>query len=198
MFLHAIRSGLTFEQFVEGVKFYCMGDDLIISDRTGLFTAERVADTYRSMGLYLECRTKFYHTLWESSFCGTHPVRRRVFGTMMVLPLFRTEKLLDSLRWRRIDSSVTDFVCKLVSVLVLVYADEEVYLRLRRSITEWVRENVDLTIYGHRLGGALAILYSESRVVQIVTGLESECPPGLFSFTRYLGIFSEIKPTLDL
>lgn len=123
MFLHAIRNGLTFEQFCSGVKFFCMGDDLIISDRTGKFTAAAVAATYRSMGLYLECHTTVYHDILEASFCGTTPVRREIRGKSYLLPLFRVDKLLDSLRWRKKNTSVADFVQKLVSILILVYPE---------------------------------------------------------------------------
>lgn len=87
-----------------------MGDDLIISDRTGKFTAASVAETYRSMGLYLECHATVYHDILESSFCGTTPVRRDIRGKSYLLPLFRVDKLLDSLRWRKKNTSVADFV----------------------------------------------------------------------------------------
>lgn len=127
LFLHAIRQGMSFDEFVRDVRFFCMGDDLIIADRSGKFTAASVARTYNSLGIYLECHATEYHDLASSSFCGTVPVWREFRGNSFLLPLGRTDKLLDSMRWMHKRGTVCDFVQKAVSILVLVFPDKEVY-----------------------------------------------------------------------
>lgn len=47
------------------------------------------------------------------------------------------------------------------------------YERLRPAIIDWIRDNVDMSVYGQALGGTISFLYSEDRILAVLTGLES-------------------------
>lgn len=54
-----------------------------------------------------------------------------------------------------------------------MYPEQRVYERLRLNIIDWIRDNVDMSVYGEALSGTITFLYSEDRILAVLTGLES-------------------------
>lgn len=137
MFLHAIRNGLTYDEFKRDVLFFVMGDDLIYASKSHMFKPSSVAHTYRSCGLYLETNSLDLVPIERASFLGTTPVWREFGYTKFLLPLFRTRKILDSMLWKKRRSDTLDDFSKLVSCCLLLFADREEFEAARKEVFSW-------------------------------------------------------------
>lgn len=130
---HAWLNKMCVKEFLEGVLFYCCGDDLVWSDRTGLFTPEKISETYHSLGMFLEFTSLEPMQLEELNFVGTQYVRHPELGDMYK---YNGEKFKAKLFWRRKGSTALDSVARLTSFAHLTFADQEMYEYFKNMATK--------------------------------------------------------------
>lgn len=168
--LHAVRKGWSYTDFKANVKYYVYGDDLIYSSKDDYFVADLVYATFLSCGVYLESPYHGFCDVLESTFLGTRPVFRECFGGTYLIPMFRKDKLISSLSWKRKGLGDIDFFAKLVAILVLCYADKDLYERMRRDILDWYGDRPELATPA--VAGLLAYVVDPAHVFRLCTGLE--------------------------
>lgn len=176
--LHAVRSGMGFAQFRRDVLPFVMGDDLIYSTRSALFDVAGVARTYATQRIVLENDQPSVgpRDITTASFLGCQPVYRMYRGRSYLLPLFRVEKLANSALWRKRKTTVFDMWSKLVSITVLLFADQQVFERQRDEILAWFSEHFEELQRSGQMKAVEALfglLNSDAAIFRLFTGLEA-------------------------
>jgi len=127
MALHAYRLGWSLDDFVQKVRFYCCGDDLIWSDRSGYYYPEALSATYASAGVYLEFEDLFPQRAIALTFVGQRIVLRSFHGVSAWITALRKDRTLASSCIRKRRASDLDELAKLASLVQLSFGDEELY-----------------------------------------------------------------------
>jgi len=135
MAAHAYASGLEVDQFLEQVKWFCCGDDLIWSDNSGLFTPERLSGTYKKHGCYLTFSSLQGTAYEELTFVGTHPKERD--GEWLYCYDF--DRLRAKLAFHKKRATKLDDLAKVASACILMYADKKVFEELTARCYEMAR-----------------------------------------------------------
>lgn len=114
MCYNAYRHNIPLGTFSKEVLFYSCGDDLIWSDRTGLFTPEQVFESYKSFGCYLEFGSLEPLDLVNLSFVGQSPV----YTDHGLQYHGKVDKTRASVLWCRRSATVVDKLQKLVACAI--------------------------------------------------------------------------------
>jgi len=138
MALHAFRSGLTVEHFVDQVKFFCCGDDIIWADRSGLFSPVLLSHTCVSVGVFQEYESLHPQCAFDLHFVGMHCIQREIAGCNVVLASLRPERTRASALLRKRRMTDRDELGKLCSLAQLVFADIELFDMFQRVIYSFV------------------------------------------------------------
>lgn len=177
--IHAHRNNLNLVEMMKNVLFYCCGDDLIWSDRTGAFYPEALSCTYKSLGMYLEFESLAHKNVYDLSFVGVEFFKRSVFGRHYRLYAIRGDHAQASFNLRKKSATDLDELAKYCSLCQMVFANKPLYELFKRLIEEFV---VDRTRSGticmtdRRVSGLLGSI-QESVCLQAYLSNE-----GLFSF----------------
>lgn len=139
--LHCYMSGLSLSQFVQ-IVLYIMGDDMVWSDPHHVMIPSVMQDVWNRVGMYLESPSdsEQYEDL---TFCGMHPVKRRVFGHDYWLYSYNVPRLIASLNLVKKSMTPSERLHKMVSIASLLYAEEEVYEQVKRVIYSYVNRYRD-------------------------------------------------------
>jgi len=174
--LHAIRNGLTFEELQQQVLYYVMGDDIIYASRTDVFSPLRVASTFASQGVFLECDSQEFVDVMKTTFLGTVPMDYEFRGVHVLIPLYRKSKISNSLLWKKSKANELDMFAKLVSCATLLFADKVAFSELRRDILDWYREHANALVSTVESAKAttayLRLLTSDLSLFVLHTGIE--------------------------
>lgn len=127
MALHAYRLGWSMDDFVQRVRFYCCGDDLIWADRSGMFYPEVLGATFASVGVYQEYEDLFPRRAIDLTFVGQRIVLREFNGIPVWVTSLRTQRTLASSCIRKRRTTDLDELAKLASLAQLCFGDEELY-----------------------------------------------------------------------
>jgi len=165
MSYHAWLYNVPVHQFVTEVLFYCCGDDLIWSDRTGLFTPEQISATYKSMGMFLEFTSADPLDRLQLNFVGTRPCDREFEEQVLQMYTYRWSKLRASRFLHKRKGVAIDRLSKLCSICQLMFAHKEVYDIMYAMVHEFVRDSV--------ADGVLSPM--DERVAGLLNSIESRC-----------------------
>lgn len=176
LILHAIRAGMTYLDFVQNVKCYCNGDDLIYSTKTRMFEPHLVYGTYKWCGIYVEsdCVAK---NIYDITYLGVSPVERYVesYRRTFLLVKYNRDKILNTLMWFKKGRSDTDHLSKLVSLVILSFGDRELYEALRQFTFEWLVKKISEGVRFHNKTYASLLLFltDEKYILQVYLNRES-------------------------
>jgi len=163
LILNAIRDHVSFAKFLYDV-FGIVGDDLIVSTSTAL-TPFKLAQTWSSFGMYLECQQLEPFNFFDLSFCGMFPKIRDVDGGTLLLYHGRIQRTIESVNYVKRSCSNEQRVAKLVSLAMTVFACPELYAEIRSLAFAFAKRfNVD--------SPELSLL-NDRTLVKLFTGLET-------------------------
>lgn len=167
MMLHAIRHGMSYDEFRQQVEWYVVGDDLIYNTTSSKFTALQLEQTWRSFGMFLESRG--YVSPDELMFVGMKPQQRVVDGNTYSLYVFRARKNLESMNYYKKGATISQRLSTLVNLTMGIFADKE-YFDFMKSVTYnfAAQNNGVLTEIDYRL---LSML-DEQVLLDLYTGFE--------------------------
>lgn len=133
--IHAYRNKLSIPMFSSNVLYRCCGDDLLWSDRTGLFYPEALSDTYSSLGMYLEFDSLEPQNVYDLPFVGVQFHDRDVRGVVRKMYAIRGQRAKANFSLRKTSNTDIDELQKYSSLCQLTYGDEATYKALK-SATE--------------------------------------------------------------
>jgi hypothetical protein len=174
MSYHAWLFKLTIEQFLKSVLFSSCGDDLIWSDKFGVFTPQLLSDSYESLGIYLEFESL---TPGLGTFVGAVPSNRTFNGTVVKGYCNRVARALAGSEFMKRKATPIDKLAKLTSLAQKCFFDEEVFVLLRDKARDFAREGVKEGWFSPadpNVGGLLASLHDDV-LLRRYTGYESLC-----------------------
>jgi len=125
--LHAVRHRLTLYQFIDTVKFFASGDDLIWSDRSGVFSPRLLEKTYNDMGTYSEFESYDSKPVDSLGFVGIHICEREIDGIVYKLYAYKIDKLFASIEFKIKNRTALDELAKLCSITQLLFAEKTEY-----------------------------------------------------------------------
>lgn len=171
MSYHAYCKGMSTQEFLEKVRFFCCGDDLIWSDKSGVFTPRELSDSYNRLGLFLEFGSLDPRPLNQCNFVGTTPIKVdgmwRYYG--------RVDRLRASAVIHRKNSSPYDKLAKLTAIAILLFYSEyyEVYAKLAWEFVVDAERRNTMSSRDPRVAGCLRFLVSRKAAAQLYD--EFEC-----------------------
>lgn len=130
MSYHAWRNKLPLEEFLNGVLFYCCGDDLVWSDRTKLFYPEALSESYHELGVYLEFSSLEPVSRFDLTFVSTHPRVVKINGVPFLSYVYDAHRLKSkgsSFKSRE----PKQILAKIASYCQLSFFDEDLYRYFR-------------------------------------------------------------------
>lgn len=127
MAIHAYRSGLTIGEFLDQVRFYCCGDDLIWSTKVACFRPSDVERTYNSCGVYLEFQSYDTLPVKDLVFVGVKLASREIDGRSYTLFSLESSRSFASLHLHKRNCSKHPIfkLAKFASLAILWFADVE-------------------------------------------------------------------------
>lgn len=158
---HAWLHKLTIEQFLKSVLFSTCGDDIIWSDKSGLFTPASLSDTYLSLGMYLEFESL---TPGLGTFVGAVPSKRTLNGVTYVGYCNRLGRAMAGSEFMKSSATALDKLAKLTSLAQKCFFDEEVFGLLRDKARAFAGEAVSkgwISPVDPNVGGLLSSLSDE-------------------------------------
>lgn len=151
--LHAFRNGLTLDQLLSQVMYRCCGDDLIWSDRTGLYYPELLSETYFSMGVYLEFESLEPQSVDSLTFVGMRLLYRTYQDVGFYCTALRSDRTRASCAIHRLKNSPYDTLGKLASLTQLSFGDNVLY--------QWCRSCFDHFLMQCVQEGTVSLLSSD-------------------------------------
>lgn len=139
MSYHAWRNNMSVASFLAEVLFYCCGDDLAWSDRTGLFTPRAISETYASVGVFLEFTSLEPLTIEELTFVSTRPVQRVLRGTLQWTYCYDQKRLVPKLRHKRVNQKPIDRIQQLGAYCQLLF-NSPAYEEMRQLMFSTIRQ----------------------------------------------------------
>lgn len=132
LLLHACRSGLGLDEFLQQVMVGIVGDDLLIADRTEqhCYRPQLLEETWHSFGMYLESMAQV-EDFFDLVFMGVTPMLRQIQNRNYLLYIGRTDKLLNSLNYFKIGRNAPQCSDKLVSICAMLFADQVLFDEVR-------------------------------------------------------------------
>jgi len=129
MSYHAWRLGMTVEQFRALVLFYCCGDDLIWSDRSGSFSPSDLSETYNDFLVSIEFES--LEPSEDVAFVGTRIKTREYNGLRFTGYSNRADKMTATCSWKKKGNTNLDHLQKLCSVAQCMFMDDITFPILR-------------------------------------------------------------------
>lgn len=167
MCLHAWRCQMTFPEFVEKVRWYVVGDDLIYNTSTPEFHVLNLEKTWHSLGMFIESRGETPSN--ELTFVGMTPCKREIRGRQHWLYVYRIEKLFASMNHTEKSMTVSQRVMALVSLTINMFADKENYEFAKDAVLAFAREHYkELSMEAKHMLGKL----DDITLLQLYTGYE--------------------------
>lgn len=144
MAIHASRKGLKIEDIDDNIFYRCCGDDLIWSDKNGLFSPIELHATYISMGVYMEFESLEPQRVPSLTFVGVQPMYSVVNGVRTLLYALTTGRANASLYCNKKGMKPIDVVNKVCNIAQLLFADRERFdiacRAVRDLLTEFVKQ----------------------------------------------------------
>jgi hypothetical protein len=131
------------ETFLSEVLFFVCGDDLVWSDRTGIFTGQNVADAYFELGQYLEVGSLDYVDFLSIQFVATHPLFACLRSVPLLLHAYLPERMLPKSKFFSKNRSVIDRIRKIASLCQNVFCDTSSYQTLHSLLMTMVSNALD-------------------------------------------------------
>lgn len=138
--IHAYRNGVTLKELLHNVLFYCCGDDLIWSDRTGTFTPVCLSETYASLGIYLEFDALEPRCVYDLPFVGVEFHDRNIRGQTCKMYAIRSSKAKATFNLRKTKNDDLLELMKYTSLCQLTFGDETTYSLLKKATENFVVE----------------------------------------------------------
>lgn len=139
LMLHAVRYGITYDQFKQNY-FAILGDDMLICDSLKIYRPSLMDKTWTRSGMYLESPSEF-EKFEDMTFMGMHPQFRDYHGKTYLLYTWRIDRLRDSVNFVKKEATVGQRLSKLVSLCNLLFADVKSFEELRRLIYVFIYSN---------------------------------------------------------
>jgi len=140
--LVAYRNGMTISELQSRVKFFCCGDDLIWSDRTGVFRPQEISAVYASVGLYLEFDSLEPANVYDLPFVGVEFSTRKVRGVNRRAYSIRSSKARATFALNKKSATPKLRLAKFCSLCQLTYGNEQLYGYLKKATEDFVVECV--------------------------------------------------------
>lgn len=141
LFAHAIKVGLTLEEFLVQVRAKVTGDDLTYGTTNPAFDVVPLADTFREWGIWLECSSVIPKPFLSLSFLSTQPLFYTEDGLLHLSYRFlRVDKLLSSFRFDK-NCEPDARLSKFTSLLILLYG-HACWDRVFTAVERWVNINL--------------------------------------------------------
>lgn len=125
MAIHGYRAGLSFDELVREVKFYCCGDDLIWSTRTKLFEPSKLNETYSNFKVYLEFEFLEPKSVFDLTFVGQKPVLVDFNGVKVLSHTLITDRSIAGLFIDRRGMTLLDKLGRDASLAMQCYQDKD-------------------------------------------------------------------------
>jgi len=170
MALHAYNCRMEVSEFLSDVLFFVCGDDLVWSDRSGLFTPKTVADTYVSVGCYLEFSSLEPRPLNGLNFVGTHCLYD---GSIRYC--YNVTKLTASAGYSKRGRPGHEQLAKLISLYTLVFNDPDSEA-VRQIALRFLDQNPQINPAHPEVRSLLMFLFDPSRVRNLYDRNESGGP----------------------
>jgi hypothetical protein len=153
------------------ISLNVVGDDVLLKDRTGIYNALDLDDTWHEHQMWLESPGYAIDSM-SVTFIGMSPKVRIVDEVAYLLYIYRTDKMLDSLNYRKKSSSLKDQVFRRVNLVSNMFADETKYEIARQAVLKWASAFMDqLDIDSLRMLGSLNDIYQLKKYTGVETPL---------------------------
>jgi hypothetical protein len=159
MAYHAWSYKMPLSAFLEQVTFFCCGDDLVWSDKTGIFVPSLLGRTYASAGMFLEFSS--LTPTFDLSFCGTKNVVTQCHGVDVIAYVYRWSKLGGSVAFDRKGCTPIDKFGKLCMITRLMFNDKPRYKIMCDLCNQFLQQSLlrsDLDIRDDRVAGLLSAI----------------------------------------
>lgn len=156
--IHAHRHNMSLECFLRNVLFFCCGDDLVWSDKSGLFTPMLLAETYISFGMSLEFESLDPSPLENLSFVGVNPCILEENGLKVWLYSLKPGRVAPKMFFSRKNRSTLDTIAKLSSLCQLTFADKPLYDTIYGALQRVIGDGIargELSFNDARVSGCL-------------------------------------------
>lgn len=178
--LHAIRNRMTFEDFRKQL-FLIMGDDMAISDNSGLFRPLKLEVTYNSLGMFLESPCTQGVDVTEIMFCGCSPMWRELGSRKYLLYCYRQDKLLASFDWKCRGMTLDQRAQKIISITALLFPNKAIFDELVAIVKVFLKQH-ESSLSNETL--SLCRLLDEQYLLKLFTGYETRLSEKVnFSFS---------------
>lgn len=141
MALNAYRNDMSVPDFLEKVLFYCCGDDLVWSDRSGLFDPKHLDETYHSLGMYLEFGDQDGKEFFDLQFVSTKPVMKVLRGSLQLTYTNDPERLWPKVQHSRKSATALETVSRMSSYCSLLF-NSSYYSAVHEMMTEFVYRSI--------------------------------------------------------
>lgn len=172
--LYAFSLGLSLQEFFDHVVFHDCGDDLLWSTDLDAFSPVNIDRFYKSLGIGLEFESWDSMPLNQLSFVGVQLHERLFKGTVYMLYVGRTDKLMASIHFRHKSMNPKSYLSKLCSIAQLLFAREDLFELVCNFFHNVARDYVErgiLSATDPDLLGWKASLNPE-RLIRQMTGFE--------------------------
>lgn len=178
MSVHACRSGLTIEQFISQVKYYCCGDDLIWSTIVPIFFPHELERTYNSLGMFLTFQSYDSLPVDDLIFVGVKSAYTK-FGEQTVrLFSLVSDRSFAALHCHKkvTEKRPIDKLAKFASLAILWFCDDERYSLAKEMFFQTLASLVSknrLSRSDPRVKGLASVL-NRRRLFRMYMGWESK------------------------
>lgn len=144
MSINAFKRNLSVSEFIDKVKFFCCGDDLVWSDRSALFSPRMLSETYEELGMYLEFTSLEDIPFEQITFVSTHP-KYCVYKGMRILTYgYEPRRVFGKMAMTKKKVKPIDRVMRLASYCALLFNThyEQIHEMLINLITQYLKDGV--------------------------------------------------------
>lgn len=173
MCLHALHVGYSLDEFRQHVIFYCNGDDVLYATDSSDFTIVKVAETYRFCGIFFES-DGIGKSVFDCYYLSTCPVYKYIRGSRYLIPKYKRGKIVSSFHYWKKGSSDLDHLSKLVALVMLSFGDEELYLAMKKYVSDWVveQQRKGVCFETKSFASYLRLLTDDTAILRIYTSSE--------------------------
>lgn len=170
MLYGAFKLDWSYKEFHERVLYFVCGDDLIWSDKSGVYNAQFLVDSRYELGIYSELHSLSPLSLKQCHFVGTQPI----YYDGQLSYTYSFDKLSSSMRWTKKSRTVRDQLAKLVSLYQLVVhcPDSEVVRKFAYDYALRNAQHLDLSSTDTR--GYLTYLQDKNLSLRLYTRYEGD------------------------
>jgi hypothetical protein len=136
--LHAFRNGISMDMISEHIVYKCCGDDLIYSTRNNaVFKPIEIANTYHSVGCYMEFENMIPWSPFALSFCGVRSCFKDVNGVKYRLYRPASARAKVSFNHFKRKADPLKRLSKMTSLSQLLFCDEVLFELCRKATQDY-------------------------------------------------------------